>query len=168
MSFAQNLFYIALLQQPRAKRQPQWLVSRKAVVAFSGAYCACLIVAPVTAGTEWLIPQILLARAVLVSMQVFQWTSSSKLKDRGPGTTEVAAVDGAGVQLYLATLITVCGLMQAVLAFSEAPLVDVAQALFSHPAVSALGCDFMISSTSYLCWRSIGETDPSASSKDIE
>ena len=154
ISFTQNLFYIALLQQPQT--QPEWRVSRKAVVTLTGAYCACLIVAPITAGTEWLIPHILLARVLLVIVQLLPWKppmpKESAKRDDG------ALLDRSALRGHLVLLVTLCGFAQASLAFLETPPADIGRALFAHPAVSSLGCDFVISCISYACWRSIYAT----------
>lgn len=155
VSFTQNLFYIALLRQGRA--QSQWLVSRTVVVLFSGAYCACLIIAPVLAGSQWLIPHILLARSILVAMQVYKWPQTASARQQS-STSDATLLDRSGLCNHLALLTTLCGFAQASPSFLEETPTGIARALFSHPAVSSLGCDFILSSISYICWRSISNS----------
>lgn len=155
VSFTQNLFYIALLRQSSA-RTP-WLVSRNAVVALSGAYCACLIVAPILAGTHWLIPHILLARCLLVATQVHPWIGSSGEKQKATAV-DSALFDSDGLYRHLGLLASLCGIAQASLAFLEHRPSDIGRALFDHPAVSSLGSDFVISVLSYVAWRFANST----------
>ena len=162
ISFTQNLFYIALLRQ--SQHSSEWRISRGSVVLLSGVYCACLIVAPAAAGTEWLIPLILLARLLLVAVQTMDWIRSDAGQTRVDSTSE-ARFTRDDLASHLSLLATLCGFAQASLALLEEAPANIGRALFSHPAVSSLGCDFLLSAISYLCWRHFGQTTAS-SSKD--
>lgn len=162
VSFTQNLFFIAILRKGRT--QSPRPISRKMVVLLSGAYCACLIVAPATAGTEWLIPHILLARNVLVAMQLYRWKQTPDSSGRSEESNE-NLMSHDGLFAHLTLISTLCGFAQTSLAFLEHSPAEIGRALFIHPAVSSLGCDFLPSGVSYLCWRSIGTTSPAADDK---
>lgn len=164
VSFAQNLFYIAVLQHPST--QPELLVSRKGVIGLTGAYIACLIIAPITAGTVWVIPNILFARAILVIVQIFPWKKADGEDKVARRMDDGSALNGKEVHRHLILLMTLCGFAQASLAFLETSSPgDVGKALFEDPAVSALGCDFLISIISYACWRQINNANSSNQQK---
>lgn len=151
ISFTQNLFYIALLR--RGGPPTQWAVSRTAIVLLSGAYCACLIGAPVTAGSLAVIPVIGIGRMLLLCMEASSWASGQS----GNTIPEADAYDRDGLSAYLVMVSTCCVFGQACLAFSEAGPGEIARAVFSHPAVSSLGCDVILSLASYLLWRAVND-----------
>lgn len=153
VSFAQNLFYIALLQRQPARAE--WRVPRKATVGLSGAYIACLIVAPTMVRTNWVVPIILLARAILVIVQIFPW-KGDEAKQATRKAKHASRLDDQDFRGQFFWLMTFCGLTRATIAFLDTPSpAGIARALFEHPAVSALGCDFVISGISHACWRSV-------------
>lgn len=74
-----------------------------------------------------------------------------------------ASLDREGLVRHLALVGTTCAFGQASLALLAETPAGIARALFSHPAVSSLGCDFIISAISYLCWRSVSNIESQTS-----
>lgn len=149
ISFAQNLFYIALLLSPQSEGQLHFNKSR-AVMA-SAVYCLCLACAQMYAGTEKLVLIILAARAVLMAplfLKAGRFASTT--------TSEKVPIDRATgdelQRIVLKSSIIMTG-MKGYQAMQEgfSPQ-SIASALFSHPAVASLGCDFILSALSFAAW----------------
>ena len=149
ISFAQNVFYVALLLAPEASGQLHFNKSR--AVLGAAFYCLCLACAQLYAGTEKLVWIILAARAVLMVPLCLK---------AGRFATTMAAekvpIDRAtGEELQriiLKTSLIMTG-MKAYQAIQEdfTPQA-VLKALSSHPAVTALGYDFILSAVSFAAW----------------
>jgi hypothetical protein len=149
ISFAQNLFYIALLLSPQNEGQLHFNKSR-AVLA-SAVYCLCLACAQMYAGTDKLVLIILTARVVLMAplfLKAGRFATNI--------TTEKVPIDRATgdelQRIVLKSSIIMTG-MKCYQAMQEgfSPQ-SVASALFSHPAVASLGCDFILSAVSFAAW----------------
>jgi hypothetical protein len=161
ISFAQNLFYIALLLSPQTEGQLHFNKSR-AVMA-SAVYCLCLACAQMYAGTEKLVLIILAARAVLMAplfLKAGRFATTT--------TSEKVPIDRATgdelQRIVLKTSIIMTG-MKIYQAMEEgfSPF-SIPSALFSHPAVTSLGCDFIISALSFAAWNYLVPRGTSASS----
>jgi len=144
ISFAQNLFYLALLCQPQQSKPKPDSPSLPLTVAFTLplviSYGACLGVAESSAGTDTLILIILATRVLLMAPMLLP--SLGKL---GFGRL------GREAQLAVVALSAV---MIGNRILGDAPE-DFMRALTSRPAVSALGFDFVLSVVSYLLWTSL-------------
>jgi len=160
ISFAQNLFYVALLLSPQTEGQLHFNKSR-AVLA-SAVYCLCLACAQIYAGTDKLVWIILAARAVLMAplfLKAGRFATTT--------TSEQVPVDRATgdelQRIVLKTSIIMTG-MKVYQAMEEgfSPQ-SIPSALFSHPAVASLGCDFIISAISFAAWNYLVPRDASAS-----
>lgn len=161
ISFAQNLFYIALLLSPQTEGQLHFNKSR-AVMA-SAVYCLCIACAQMYAGTEKLVLIILAARAVLMAplfLKAGHFATTT--------TSEKVPIDRATgdelQRIVLKTSIIMTG-MKVYQAMEEgfSPQ-SVTSALFSHPAVASLGCDFILSAASFAAWNYLVPGDTSATS----
>ena len=121
-----------------------------------GAYCGILVflvIAPNTARSFGVIPVILITRLLLFApILLFRLRDTEGPYDRGTGP---GLMDGHQAQSLFASLASVCLIGQLLITTRERPLWDVANALFSHPAVSSLGCDLIISILSFVVWISI-------------
>lgn len=140
----QNLFYVAKLSTPKSTAEVK--VPRQTTIILGGAYCACLIIAPLAKRTTWLIPLILIARSFLLvplnfSLASETATNNAETPDHtSPWTTLALPVSLAITgQLFVATL-------------DYQSLAPLGRALFSHPAVASLGCDFILSILSTAVW----------------
>ena len=160
ISFAQNLFYVALMLSPQNEGQLHFNKSR-AVLA-SAVYCLCLACAQMYAGTDKLVLIILLARAVLMAplfLKAGRFATNM--------TTEKVPIDRATgdelQRIVLKSSIIMTG-MKGYQAMQEgfSPQ-SVASALFSHPAVASLGCDFILSAVSFAAWTYLVPRKASAS-----
>ncbi|KAM0701412.1 hypothetical protein Q7P35_011773 [Cladosporium inversicolor] len=160
ISFAQNLFYIALLLTPQSEGQLHFNKSR-AVMA-SAVYCLCLACAQMYAGTEKLVLIILAARAVLMTPLFLKAGRFATTV-----TSEKVPVDRATgdelQRIVLKTSIIMTG-MKVYQAMEEgfSPQ-SIPSALFSHPAVTSLGCDFVLSAVSFAAWAYLVPRDSSTS-----
>lgn len=134
------------------------------VVVLAGMYCACLIVAPIMAGTRLLIPHILLARAILVAIQVYPWKRGNLPEQKAPADDD-GLLDAEGLSGFLTLLATLCIFAQGSLTVLEESPEAIGRALFSHPAVSSLGCDFILSCISFVCWRFTRRSENAAEHK---
>jgi hypothetical protein len=160
ISFAQNLFYIALLLSPQNEGQLHF--NKSQAVMASAVYCLCLACAQMYAGTDKLVLIILAARAVLMAplfLKAGRFATNI--------TSEKVPIDRAtGEELQrivLKSSIIMTGMkgyqaMQE--GFSPQSIVN---ALSSHPAVASLGCDFILSALSFAAWNYLVPRDASAS-----
>ncbi|KAK3633933.1 hypothetical protein LTR56_015543 [Elasticomyces elasticus] len=156
ISFAQNLFYIAILRQP-AKVQPVTVRSLPNA-GFLLVYSLLLSVAPRAAKSSLLMPLIIMARLLLV-MPLFLVQSGAATNDNGLVSRLQRPVAIAAGLLIV---------RQAILALEENSFTDIVAALNSHPAVSALGSDLIISVMSFGAWiysSPASEHNPSNRSK---
>jgi hypothetical protein len=160
ISFAQNLFYIALLLSPQTEGQLHFNKSR-AVLA-SAVYCLCLACAQMYAGTEKLVLIILAARAVLMAPLFLKADHFATTV-----TSEKVPIDRATgdelQRIVLKTSIVMTG-MKVYQAMEEgfSPQ-SIPSALFSHPAVASLGCDFILSALSFAAFNYLVPRDTSPS-----
>lgn len=159
ISFAQNLFYVALLLSPEVDGQLHF--NKSWAVMGAAAYCLCLACAQMYAGTEMLVLIILAARALLMAPlflkagRFAQATPSEKVPvDRAIGD-EIQ-------RIVLKSSIIMTG-MKGYQAMQEgfSPQA-IGSALFSHPAVTSLGCDFVLSALSFTAWTYLGPRDTRA------
>jgi hypothetical protein len=154
ISFAQNLLYVALSLS--ATKEPSGQAKKAEVpklfsVAAVALYCSCLANAQVVAGTAWLMPLILAARALLLAPLSLVKT---KLRVTNEGAED--SLSSSGIQRVVLTTALVMSGIKALQARDEGWSIDaVWSALFSHPAVSSLGCDFLLSGVSFLMWTSL-------------
>jgi hypothetical protein len=175
ISFAQNLFYIALLltspeetaqgaaatdssktTNPTTTTQRILHFSKTHSILSAAAYCLCLALAQLYASTPALIPIILLARLsllfpLLIPAQFYPSLASVPAKipqDRATGD-EVQRV------VLKTALIMTC--MKVYQALQEGFSVeDVTVALWGHPAVLALGGDVFLCAVGFTAWNWVG------------
>ncbi|KAK5112949.1 hypothetical protein LTR62_003771 [Meristemomyces frigidus] len=140
ISFVQNLFYLALLRVPTGSRK----VSPRHWSTISVVVCYCLGVsaAPRFAGTAALMPLIITARLLLFVQMALVRT--------GTGTTDADLV--RRVQRLLVAMTVMLTLRQAYVALHAYTVTEIGKALVSHPAVSSLGFDFVLSTMSFGAW----------------
>ena len=155
-SFTQNLFYLALLTHPPSSNQPKQLEppqNTKTATTIAGlSYLLLLGVGmPRLAQTSYLMPAVLILRALLL-LPLFvpaetgtdRRTESEKHAERGrPWTNTVSIILSGAAALVLAS------------GGGSTPR-GLAAALGSHPAVSALGWDFLIGVGSWGVWMARG------------
>lgn len=153
VSFTVNLFYVALLLLPTdegeegarqaSEEAPPFRLTEASWHVVLG-YSACILAAPLTAETPWLLPLILTARSLL-----FVPLSLARNGISGWGSS----------RWFQLLLITVVGIR-----YSHFPgttlefTIDVASALFVHPAVSSLGCDWILYLISAGFWEQAEKT----------
>ena len=94
------------------------------------------------AETSILIPLIIVARLLLLG----QWLTVET------GTGIASAALARRMQMPIASMGLLLTLGQTYLALQEHTLAEVAWALWSHPAVSSLGVDFILSALSLVVW----------------
>lgn len=147
ISFTQNLFYVAALRSP-ATTGADARLSRNISLRAIAAYCVCLAIAPYTAGGPYLIPVILFARMMLFVPLALAQNSSQSTSEKGR-TFFTHQLAQQAVALFAIALTA----KQAYLVYqSRATISEIWQALFSHPAVTALGVDFLLSAVSFVVW----------------
>ncbi|KAK5718913.1 hypothetical protein LTR17_015503 [Elasticomyces elasticus] len=151
ISFAQNLFYIAIIRQP-AKAQPVTVRSLPNAGVLL-VYSLLLSVAPRAGQTSTLMPLIIVARLLLVMPLI--------LVQSGAATNNTGLVPRLQRPVAIATGLLI--VRQAILAFEEDSLTDMVAAVISHPAVSALGFDLIISIMSFGAWMYYGPRHHSSS-----
>jgi hypothetical protein len=168
VSFAQNLFYIALLltspeseandstdSSSSSSKLSQRILhfSKTHSILSAAAYCLCLALAQLYASTPALIPIVLLARLclifpLLIPAQYYPSPAHVPAKipqDRATGD-EVQRV------VLKTALIMTC--MKAYQAVQEGfSIEDITVALWAHPAVSALGGDLLLCAVSFAAWN---------------
>lgn len=154
ISFAQNLFYIALILSPEA---PGQLYFNKSQSVLSAAiYCLCLACAQLYAGTEKLVPIILGARLVLMA-PLFLKAGRFATKPTANEKTPVERATGDELQRIILKSSLIMTGMKAYQALQEGFSVpEIVNGLGSHPAVMALGCDFFVSAVSFAAWTYLG------------
>ncbi|KAK0893671.1 hypothetical protein LTS16_022485 [Friedmanniomyces endolithicus] len=141
ISFAQILFYIALIRQPPGDRpiRVRSLPSALVLVLYSFG----LSVATQVAGTAMLMPLILVTRLLLLAQLLLTRTGTEEMKRTTASLMQYPSV-------VIAQLLIV---RQVYLSLQEHSLMDIGTALTSHPAVSTLGCDLIISVISFAAWE---------------
>ncbi|KAK5681577.1 hypothetical protein LTS10_006110 [Elasticomyces elasticus] len=157
ISFAQNLFYIAILRQP-AKAQPV-IVRSLPNAGVLLVYSLLLSVAPRAGQTSTLMPLIILARLLLV-MPLFLVQSS------GTGSKHLEYL--SRLQRPVAVAAGLLIVRQAFLALQESSLTEIGTVLVGHPAVSALGVDMIITVLSLGAWMYNGPGVESHSSNEAK
>ncbi|KAK5173366.1 uncharacterized protein LTR77_002047 [Saxophila tyrrhenica] len=157
ISFMQNLFYLALLRQPI--KRTQTLVPITYLLAVVVSYCACLLLAPAMIGGSWLITIIVEARFFLLAPLVILHSA----KPNNPNVGELMA-DRSQAQSVVLFAALGCSAYQIYRLVQDGVTgKDVLDGLFDHPAVSSMGCDFILSAISYGLWTFRG--GPSARTK---
>lgn len=141
ISFTQNLFYIALLRRPKGNKE-RTIVPPVQGNLLIAAYFCCLLAAPASSKTSWLMPIILSARALLFVPSLLPLCQALD-EQHARATNPLRLIDTACL------LIAVYPHFPA---FGEHGIQGFATALFSHPAVSSLGCDFAICVVSLALW----------------
>jgi hypothetical protein len=138
------MFYLALLKQAAT---PQSIDAYPVVNDMVAAlYCVGLLYAPHTSGTVWLMPLIIAARLLLV-------THFALVRK---GTAKSGSVSVLRCQITLVVLGGFNIIWQGYSALQVYSPDDIRRALFSHPAVSALGFDFILSVLSSFAWMQRG------------
>ena len=157
ISFAQNLFYVArLLSTSEATRPAR--VSKLKSVATVAFYCSCLANAQLTAGTVWLMPLILVARAfLLVPLALVKKQGEDENKDGGK-SADYLTIDSF-IPIMTLTSAVMTGIKVLQIKEEGWSMVAVWSTLFSHPAVSSLGCDFIMSIFSFVVWSLLSNQD---------
>lgn len=146
ISFALNLFYVALLRLPQSpvQRQTSTKMLRSPIYLIT-AYCAALVVLPMVVASGWLMPMVLLTRILLcVPLFTGRVDGVKRAGDKGTffGAIEVNTI-AAPIVAFVAGQIYLMGLPT---------WEEISSALFEHPAVSSLGCDLIISCISAAIW----------------
>ncbi|KAF2221483.1 hypothetical protein BDZ85DRAFT_17745 [Elsinoe ampelina] len=146
ISFAQNLMYLALLGT--STKQDRAIPGTPTIWLFSGlGYLACLLFAP-SAGQQ-IIYVILIARILLAIPFLTRTASNARQPKQSKIRGAISAINA------LVILVVAVQALLVVSPFSGHFLPDIDNALRgldSHPAVSALGYDFLIGSLSSACW----------------
>jgi hypothetical protein len=140
ISFAQNMFYLVLLKQSNTRREVDASPMFNSTIA--AIYCAGLAYAPLTSGTMWLMPLIIAARLLLFSQLSLVRNSTLANNNNMMLRYQIA------LAVFGGTLI----LWRGYSALQIYSLDDIRKALFSHPAVSALGFDAILSILSFFAW----------------
>nr|POE63410.1 hypothetical protein CFP56_04313 [Quercus suber] len=159
ISFAQNLFYLALMRLPQHKPdllskhndvQQYPMIAEYQICAVAVAYFATLLYAPETIGTTKLMPTILLARSLLLSpLAIVYWSIR-------PGNN-LAFIQGARFVRLLVIGLAILIMVQGRETFAQFSIPDMVSELTSHPAVSALGMDALLCTFSCLAWTYCGQ-----------
>ncbi|KAG8623251.1 hypothetical protein KVT40_008227 [Elsinoe batatas] len=146
ISFAQNLMYLALLGT--STKQDRAIPGTLMTWLLSGlGYLACLLFAP-SAGQQ-IIYVILVARILLAVPFLTRAASSAQHSKPSKLNGTISAINA------LVILVVAVQALLVASPFSGHFLPDIYNALVgldSHPAVSALGYDFLISALSSACW----------------
>ncbi|EME39602.1 hypothetical protein DOTSEDRAFT_56931 [Dothistroma septosporum NZE10] len=149
ISFAQNLFYVAALRSPAAFGLDASM-SRNISLRAIAAYCICLAIAPYAAGGPYLISAILFARAMLFVPLVLARKMSQRAGEKQAGRTFFTHQLAQQAVVLFAVALTA---KQAYLLYqSKSTARETWKALFSHPAVTALGVDFLLSALGHVAW----------------
>ncbi|KAI6869093.1 hypothetical protein KC323_g2833 [Hortaea werneckii] len=167
VSFAQGLFYLAVLRLEGGgggEGRGRW--SRDHVLKEEGsgrvlglssgwvagtclAYGACIVAACLLVETGFLMPLVLVARLLLLAPRLLP------LRFYAEDTVAVRAVRTA---LPLFALFMV-GYTSVTAVLDEDHGLSIPRALFSHPAVSSLGCDAVLGVISLALWNKINAQD---------
>jgi hypothetical protein len=144
ISFAQNLFYLAVLRRPPPPARPSnrhFLPGTILIVTW--LYSFVVARAPqAAADTPTLVRIILAARLMLLLPFVLPI----------PGGTPRGLRPNDWMRYEMMLSLAVMGHPTWSTALRQESLTRVASALFSHPAVSALGCDLVMVALSSLAW----------------
>ncbi|KAK4974101.1 hypothetical protein LTR66_011079 [Elasticomyces elasticus] len=147
ISYTQNLFYIALLKQTPQKTHGVSRPSSKSLILPGLAYLVCLLVAPYASGSDYLIPVILVARALLLTpglLQLYGSPKSTVSPSQSPSNRRALVwLSCASLAVWSFTTLRT---------LSKHSIYEMASAVNSHPAVSALGYDFLLSIVSWAAW----------------
>ena len=147
ISFTQNLFYVAVL---RSKDNAGAIDVPNAFMWFvEPLYFGCLFIAPPYGlGTStWLMPLILFARLLLFTPFFLSRTIAKRKSSDHTAPTGQAQFGLALMSLSFALL------QIGLVVWEKRPLLQIGSALFDHPAVSSLGCDFLIAMVSFAIWN---------------
>lgn len=151
-SFAQNLFYIALLLAPEKPGQLHF--NKSASVGSAGFYCICLACAQLMAGTEKLIPLILAARIALM-VPFFLKGGHHASNDPDDKVPIVRATGDELQRIVLKTSMIMTGMKAYQAVQEDVSIPMIISSLTSHPAVASLGYDFILSGLSFAAWTLI-------------
>lgn len=148
ISFTQNLFYLALLRLPRTGEKvtaPRLPIFVTLLVYSACLVCACLVCAG--RSDLWLLPSILTARVALFAPLLLCNVRLTK------HVVRIKVLDVWEMQKMLAAnaLHTGCWWLYT-FPKDELTLQQMLQSVFEHPAVSSLGCDFIICILSFAAW----------------
>lgn len=152
ISFALNLFYIALLRSPK-ERRPRVAISRNATLVVLTAYSMCLLIAPYTAEGPYLMPTILAARMLLLVPLFLPSILESREDQLSVLFNQPQAQ--AAIILFAAMMTTKQVL---IVIMNGRSVTSVLVALISHPAVTSLGFDFLITVASFAIWFLVRDT----------
>ena len=148
ISFAQNLFYIALLLVPQS---PSAVHFRRVPAALTClAYCSCLIAAPYAANSPWLIPTILVARLFLFAPSRLPMASGFEPDIRDAPTSGAFFNARLSIVAFLSIILVDVQVLRIVAGRDS--IGAIYRALWSHPAVSSLSFDMIISIVSFCIW----------------
>lgn len=151
ISFAQNLFYIALLRSPGPKETTIYF-PRRTTLLVTAAYCICLLVAPYTAEGPFLMPTIIVAR-LLLFVPFFLPEASGHGKKPLPARKGLELFDHWQARNIVGLFATAMTVKQDVSLIQQGYTLRVVwRALFSHPAVTSLGVDFVVTNASFAVW----------------
>ena len=149
ISFAQNLFYLAILRLPQTEHR----VAAPWLSAFSMMLVYNLSILVAHHGGTWLLPGIFMARITLFSPLLLcrRPSDNTRLTNNASmiGLIEGGKMQGMLLKSYIYIYLPWCGH-----AFwrSEFTMQGVLGALFEHPAVSSLGCDMILCALSFSIW----------------
>lgn len=153
ISFAQNIFYVALLRSPDPKRHTV-VLARTSVLVVMAAYCACLLVAPYTADGPYLMPTILTAR-LLLFVPSFLPAATRHSEDHATAV-ENRFFSHRHPQKAVAAFAVGMTVKQVIFVVQGGySLGGALSALLSHPAVTSLGFDFIVTVLSFTIWVSV-------------
>nr|OQO20092.1 hypothetical protein B0A51_13925 [Rachicladosporium sp. CCFEE 5018] len=148
ISFALGLFHCAVtLATADSKKDVK--VKKIWAVATMALYCSCLANAQLVAGTVWLMPLILVARVLLLVPLYLA------VEFEAPKTEfdEEQWLSNGGVQRIVLLISSVMTLIKSTQIVQEGwTLQGLGRALFSHPAVSSLGVDPLLSVIGFTWW----------------
>ncbi|KAK4500035.1 hypothetical protein PRZ48_008221 [Zasmidium cellare] len=165
ISFAQNLFHIALLRSPHFNERADVVLPQTSTLGVLVTYCICLLVAPYTANGPYLMPTILAARLLLF---VPSFLSQHPEHEKGRSSTgKTTYFNHHQAHIAVATFAAVMTGKQVILIAQQGfGVSQVLTAMVSHPAVTSLGFDFLVTAVSFAAWTLIqGHSGRSLSSQ---
>ena len=171
ISFTQNLFYLLLLRRRRRQGQSSRIESKVTgmpniwtLVTILCTYQACLMYAPFLAGKSSshsnLVLLILFARTLLLLPMFIPLYSPSPSRVSAAssrsrtGSTTIGSFTVRDIVVIFTAVVTVGSTVHAVR--EGVSLSELVRAVNTHPAVSALGYDFLISVLSWGLWYTMG------------
>ena len=135
-------------------------MSKSTLLCLTAAYIGCLVIAPRFAEVIWLIPIILVARVLLLAPLFL--CSGQRGDDSNVDKAQDYEVGARNTQVLIAAFALLPTVWQvSKLVQDHSSLKGIIEALFSHPAVSALGYDLVLCLVSLILWISIDTTAPS-------